>query len=100
MNFLELGSRVCVEHVRHPLALYRLDRVEDSWPTRCIRFSSQLIPKFIQCKQYLFLLKASKRHILEVAVDVCPCDERMMISFNDEIEVDMFVFLHELLQGG
>ena len=97
---LELGPREGVEHVGHPLALNRFDRVVHSGPAGLERLAAQLVPEPVQRREYLILLQTAEREVLEVAVDVCAGDEGVVVALDDEVELDVVVLLHELLEGG
>jgi hypothetical protein len=49
---------------------------------------------------YLVLLKASQRNVLEITVDIGTSYEGMMISFDDEVKFDVIVVGDEGFERG
>ena len=91
MDCLQLCFGIGIEHVRHPFALYGLQRMIDSRAAYTEGFPAELISKFVENIKNLCLFQTTERHVFEIAVEVCTCDERMMISFDDEVKIDMWV---------
>jgi hypothetical protein len=97
---LELSSGEGVEHIGHPLALNGLDGMIDSRPTCLKRFSSKLIPQFLKGLNDFLPFQTSQGNVLQIAVDVCTSDEGVMVTFDDEVEFDVLVILHERFKRG
>ena len=100
VHCLQLCPRERVEHVGHPLALHRFDRVVHSGPAGLEGLAAELAPESLQRSDYLILLQAAEWEVLEVAVDVSAGDEGVVVALDDEAELDVVVLLHELPERG
>ena len=100
MHCFELCAREGVEHVGHPLSLDGFDGVVHSGPAGLEGLAAELAPESLQRSDYLILLQAAEREVLEVAVDVSAGDEGVVVALDDEAELDVVVLLHELPEGG
>jgi len=100
MNSFHLCSRPRIPHIRHPLPLHWFNRMIYPNPTRPIWSPSQLVSQLTQFLQHLLRSYTTQRNVFKIAVDICACYERMVVTFHSEAELYLRVLFHERSQLG
>jgi hypothetical protein len=98
MGLFKFSDGIFVEHVRLPLALNGFRGSVYSDAAGFEGGFAQLVSETDKLLHNFLRWQASQRDIFWIAIDICTWHKRMVISFANEIELDLRVVVNELFE--